>query len=86
MIKVNFYETMQHEIPENNNLHNHRSENIKPHIGFHLSYLSICGSTALVDLGSFFSFLIYTQSVGLFGRGSARRKAATYKQNKINTE
>jgi hypothetical protein len=32
-------------------------------------YLSIYGSTALVDLGSFFSFLIYTQSVGLLGRG-----------------
>jgi hypothetical protein len=27
------------------------------------------GSTALVDLGRFFSFLIYTQSVGLLGRG-----------------
>jgi hypothetical protein len=32
-------------------------------------YLSIYGSTALVDLGRFFSFLIYTQSVGLLGRG-----------------
>jgi hypothetical protein len=30
----------------------------------------------------FFSFLIYTQSVGLLGRGSAQRKAATY----TNTE
>jgi hypothetical protein len=36
------------------------------------------GSTALVDLGRFFSFLIYTQSVGILGR----RKAATYTQNK----
>jgi hypothetical protein len=32
-------------------------------------YLSICGFTAFVGLGSFFSFLIHTQSVGLFGRG-----------------
>jgi hypothetical protein len=30
---------------------------------------SMYGSTALVDLGRFFSFLIYTQSVGLLGRG-----------------
>jgi hypothetical protein len=30
---------------------------------------SIYGSTALVDLGRFFSFLIHTQSVGLVGRG-----------------
>jgi hypothetical protein len=27
------------------------------------------GSTALVDLGRFFTFLIYTQWVGLLGRG-----------------
>jgi hypothetical protein len=32
-------------------------------------YPSIHGSTALVDLGRFFSFLIYTQSVGLLGQG-----------------
>jgi hypothetical protein len=32
----------------------------------------------LVELGRFFTFLIYTQSVGHSGRGSARRKAATY--------
>jgi hypothetical protein len=31
--------------------------------------LSIYGSTAIVDLGRFFNFLIYTQSVGLLGRG-----------------
>jgi hypothetical protein len=30
--------------------------------------LSLYGSTVLVDLGSFFSFLIYTQPVGLLGR------------------
>jgi hypothetical protein len=32
-------------------------------------YLSIYGSTALADLGPFFSFLIYTQSVGPLGWG-----------------
>jgi hypothetical protein len=31
--------------------------------------MTIYVSTALVDLGRFFSFLIYTQSVGLLGRG-----------------
>jgi hypothetical protein len=35
----------------------------------HLSSWYIYGSTALVDLGRFFSFLIYTQSIGLLGRG-----------------
>jgi hypothetical protein len=49
-------------------------------------YLSICGSTALVDFGRLFNFLIYTQSVGLLGRRSACRKAATYTQNNINRE
>jgi hypothetical protein len=48
--------------------------------------LSLCGSTALVELGRFFSFLICTQSVGLSVRGSARRKAATYTQGNTNTE
>jgi hypothetical protein len=33
------------------------------------TYPHIYGSTALVDLGSFFSFLTYTQSVGFLGRG-----------------
>jgi hypothetical protein len=36
-------------------------------------YLSVClsiyGSTVLVGLGRFFSFLMHTQSVGLLGRG-----------------
>jgi hypothetical protein len=36
----------------------------------------------LLGLGRFFSFLIYTQSVGLLGRAISRRKAATYTQNK----
>jgi hypothetical protein len=30
---------------------------------------AVSGSTALVDLGRFFCFLIYTQSVGLLGLG-----------------
>jgi hypothetical protein len=46
--------------------------------------LSTYGSTALVDVGCFFSFLIYTQSIGLLGRGSAHRKAATYIQDNTN--
>jgi hypothetical protein len=32
-------------------------------------HLSVYGSTGLVDLGRFFSFLIHTHLVGLFGRG-----------------
>jgi hypothetical protein len=32
-------------------------------------YLSICDLTASVELGHFSNFLIYTQSVGLFGQG-----------------
>jgi hypothetical protein len=38
---------------------------VLPRVGL----LSVCGSTALVDLGRFFNFLIYAQSVGLLGRG-----------------
>jgi hypothetical protein len=44
-------------------------------------FKSIYGSTALVDLGHFFSFSIYKQQDSLDG-GSARREAATYTQNK----
>jgi hypothetical protein len=44
----------------------------------HVHEISLYGSTALVDLAR----LIYTQSVGLLGRGISRRKAATYTQNK----
>jgi hypothetical protein len=40
-------------------------------------YLSIYDSAAIVNLGRFFIFLIYTQPTGLYGRGSACRKAAT---------
>jgi hypothetical protein len=32
----------------------------------------------LLGLGRFLNFLIYTQSIDLLGRGSARRKEATY--------
>jgi hypothetical protein len=39
---------------------------------------SIYGSTALVYPGRSFTFVIYTQSVGLLRRGISRRKAATY--------
>jgi hypothetical protein len=38
-----------------------------------------------VDLGRPFSFLIHTQSVGLNGRGSARRMATTYTE-KMHTD
>jgi hypothetical protein len=42
------------------------------------SYLSIYGCTALEDLGHFlFSFLIYIQSVGLFGWGISPSQATT---------
>jgi hypothetical protein len=51
-------------------------------------YLSLYGSTALVDLGRFFSFLIYIQSVGLLGRGISRSQgrylhAEQHKHRKI---
>jgi hypothetical protein len=36
---------------------------------------------SLVDLGVFFSFLIYTKSVGIHGRG-----ITTYTQSNTNTE
>jgi hypothetical protein len=35
----------------------------------HSIYLSTYSSIALVDRGRFFSFLIYTQSVGVLGQG-----------------
>jgi hypothetical protein len=49
--------------------------------------LSIYGSTAPVDLGRFFSFLIYTESVGLLGRGispSQDRYLHTEHKHRIN--
>jgi hypothetical protein len=36
---------------------------------FWVFFLSVCGCTALVDLGHFFSFLMYTWSVRILGRG-----------------
>jgi hypothetical protein len=46
--------------------------------------LSLSLSIALQPFGPWplFSFLVYTQSVGPLGRGSSRRKGATYFQNK----
>jgi hypothetical protein len=40
-------------------------------------YLSIYGSTAVVDLGRFFSFLVCSQSVEILGRGSVHSKDIT---------
>jgi hypothetical protein len=52
--------------------------------------LSTSGSMALVDLGRFFSFLIYTQSVGLFGRGispsQGRNLHTKQHKHRINTQ
>jgi hypothetical protein len=47
----------------------HISEKVTKLLGVLYLYLSLNGSTALVGLDRFFSFLIYTQSVGLLGRG-----------------
>jgi hypothetical protein len=48
-------------------------------------YLSIYGSTDLCRTLAAFQFLnLFTQSVGLHGRGSARRKAATCAQYNTN--
>jgi hypothetical protein len=50
----------------------------------HGFFLSIYGSTALVDFGRLFSFLIYSQSVGFLGWGiSPHRKVVTSTQNKF---
>jgi hypothetical protein len=50
-------------------------------------YISIYGSIAVVDLGHLFNFLIYTQLVGLLGRGISRSQGRhlhteQHKQNK----
>jgi hypothetical protein len=47
-----------------------------------MDWKSIYGSTALVDLLRFFSFLVYTQSVGLLGRGISTTHRTTQTQNK----
>jgi hypothetical protein len=49
-------------------------------------FLSLSMALQPFDPWSLFEFLIYTQSVGLLGRGSAHCKAATYTQNNKNTE
>jgi hypothetical protein len=47
----------------------------------------IYGSTFLCwTMEAFFSFLIYTQSVGPLGRMSARHEASSYTQDNTNTE
>jgi hypothetical protein len=47
------------------------------------SLLCVSMAYSPCGLGSFFNFSIYTESVALLGRESARRKAATYTaQNK----
>jgi hypothetical protein len=49
--------------------------------------LSVYGSTVLLmDLGRFFSFLIYTQTVGLLGRVISPSQGRTYTQNNTNTD
>jgi hypothetical protein len=52
-------------------LHKVHSMNIRLGFRIYLSayYLSVYGSTTLVDLDRFSSFLICTQSIGLLGRG-----------------
>jgi hypothetical protein len=51
--------------------------------------LSVCSSTAIVNLVRFFSFLIYTQSVGLLGRGMSlsqgRYLHTEHHKHRINT-
>jgi hypothetical protein len=65
------------------------NETIKTRMSsYNTMYLSIYGSTALVDLGRFFSFLIYTQSAGLLGRGISPSQGCylhteQYKQNTL---
>jgi hypothetical protein len=51
-------------------------------------YLSIYGSTTLVNLGRFFSFLIYKQSVGFLGRGISpwQNLKTTFWLKKIESE
>jgi hypothetical protein len=48
--------------------------------------LSLSGSIALVDIDRFFSFLMYTQSVGVLGRGISHRKVATYTHRTTQTQ
>jgi hypothetical protein len=58
------------EVSVRHNIHNSRIQTCAQYtLNFTIYRTAICGSTALVDLGRFFGFLIYTQSVGLHGRG-----------------
>jgi hypothetical protein len=50
-------------------LYRERDQSSPKHTILFLEHLSTYGSTALVNLGHFFSFLIYTHSVGLLGQG-----------------
>jgi hypothetical protein len=56
-------------VPMSQNVHCISITTISCVMLFREIHLSIYDSTALVDLGRFFSFLIHTRSVGLFGRG-----------------
>jgi hypothetical protein len=69
--------------------HDQTSPQVNVHHNDLSIYLSVClcvclsihGSTALVDHGRFFSFLISTQPVNSLDGGSAHRKDATCTQN-----
>jgi hypothetical protein len=50
------------------------------------TYLPTYGSTALVDLGPFFSFLIYMQSVGLLGRGISPSQGRYLNRGQTHTD
>jgi hypothetical protein len=56
---------------------------------YYYYYYYYYGSTALVDLGRFFSFLIYTQSIALLGRvigpSQGRYLHAEQQKHRINT-
>jgi hypothetical protein len=80
-ISVKFYQTTRCHIPEYGGTHDNRRVQgtemnyesvLHNNVTFSLWMfynLPIYGCTALVHLGDFFNFLIYTQSVGLLGRG-----------------
>jgi hypothetical protein len=54
---------------------------------YYYYYYYYCGSTAFHwALAAISVSWSYTQSIGLLGRGSARRKASTYTQNNTNRE
>jgi hypothetical protein len=55
---------------------------------YNLTILSIYlyNSTAFVELGRFFSFLISSQSAGFIERGISPSQGVSYTHNKTNTE